>query len=78
MEEFYKNYKKYPYYDISTAWHDEKLIGFYEILRDDNIGEIESIGIIPEFQGKGFGLQILKHTVNQLKKQDLKEIEYTD
>jgi ribosomal protein S18 acetylase RimI-like enzyme len=74
MEEFYKNYKKYPYYDISTAWHNENLIGFYEILRDDNIGEIESIGIIPEFQGKGFGLQILKHTVNQLKKQDLKEI----
>ncbi len=74
MGEIYENYEKYKFYNTAIALYKNKVIGFYEILEEDNIGEIESIGVIPEYQGKGYGLQILKRTVDTLEKQNVNKI----
>jgi GNAT superfamily N-acetyltransferase len=74
MKEVYDNYIKYPYYEISILQENNNLIGFYEILIDNGVGEVDSIGVVPEYQGKGYGLKILKKAVEVLKKQSVDEI----
>ncbi len=74
MEEILKNYEKYSFYDSSIVLHKNKVIGFYDILKDDSDGEIESIGVVPGYQGKRYGLQILKRTVDTLEKQNVNKI----
>lgn len=75
MKDIYENYNKYPYYEIAVVYKKDVVVGFYEILIDNNVGEIDSIGVIPEYQGNGFGLQILKRTVDRLKEQKVRETE---
>jgi len=74
MKEVFENYNKYSFYEIAILKENNNPIGFYEVLIDNGVGEIDSIGVIPEFQRKGYGLQILKKAVEVLKGKNPVEI----
>ncbi|HBH48891.1 MAG TPA: hypothetical protein DDX98_09630 [Bacteroidales bacterium] len=50
--EAYSNDKRYKYY---LGFHDNQLIGFFELIVNRNDVEVKYFGLLPAFTGKGLG-----------------------
>lgn len=71
--DYFEKYKEKP--DLIGIFKiGEQTTGTYELTISNSTGFIESIGISPDFQGKGFGKLLLQASINKLLKHGAKEI----
>ena len=55
--------------ETGFIYNGKKLTGYYSWIDiDKNVTELMSIGILPEFQGKGIGSECVKYILSNLKK----------
>jgi len=52
--------------DFHFLMEDEQPIGFAWLRMEDGVGEIEPIGIVPAYQGRGNGRLLLQYALNHL------------
>jgi len=49
-----------------AAYHDEELVGYYELRSDDEGGvEIAYFGLLPQFVGRGLGGALLTNAIEE-------------
>lgn len=62
---------------IGIFYYNNLPIGTYELNVDNKKGLIESIGIAPEYQGRGYGKKLLEASINKLLEYNVSEIVLT-
>ena len=50
-----------------SAWDGEKLVGFGRLIEDGVMCMFYDIGVLPEYQGKGIGGEIMKRLIDEVK-----------
>lgn len=53
---------------IISAWDKNKLIGFGRIVEDGTMCMVYDIAVLPEFQSKGIGSELMKNIMKEIKK----------
>lgn len=72
----------HPHSEFYLAYYKEKLVGYLKVnfgpaqtdINDDTSLELERIYILEEFQGRGFGPQLLEKTIDIAKENKLKYV----
>lgn len=66
--------KQYPYYKVFVAATDGQIVGTFALLIMDNLahkgtrsGLVEAVGVLPSFQGKGIGKEMMQFAMNRCK-----------
>jgi len=66
--------KQYPYYKVFVAATDGQIVGTFAVLIMDNLahkgtrsGLVEAVGVLPSFQGKGIGKEMMQFAMNRCK-----------
>lgn len=66
--------KQYPYYKVFVAATDGQIVGTFALLIMDNLahkgtrsGLVEAVGVLPSFQGKGIGEEMMQFAMNRCK-----------
>ena len=72
--EIIKKMEKYPNYKIFVAVADGEVVGTFSLLIMDNLGHrgarsgiVEAVGVLPSFQGKGIGKEMMTYAMDRCK-----------
>ena len=66
---------KVPSIKFWSLWENTKLMGCGALkFLNDNHGEFKSIRVHDKFRNKGYGIEIIKHLINEAKKLNIKRI----
>ncbi len=58
-----------------SLWHEKQLMGCGALkFLEDNHGEFKSIRVHDSFRGKGFGIKVVNHLIEEAKKLEIKRI----
>lgn len=52
---------------VASVWDNERLIGFGRIFEDGTMANFYDIGVLPEYQGRGVGKQIMENLIDKIK-----------
>jgi GNAT superfamily N-acetyltransferase len=73
-KEIIKMMKRYPNYKVFVAAVDGEVVGTFSLLIMDNLGHkgarsgiVEAVGVLPSFQGKGIGKQMMTYAMERCK-----------
>ena len=66
--------ERYPNYKVFVAETDGQIVGTFALLIMDNLahkgtrsGLVEAVGVLPSFQGKGIGKEMMQFAMNRCK-----------
>ncbi|MCT4509723.1 MAG: GNAT family N-acetyltransferase [Tepidibacter sp.] len=59
---------------VGIIYSNEEPVGIYELHIQEGIGWVDTIGILPKFQGNKFGKILLKKSINILKQFEVEDI----
>jgi len=69
-----KRIEQYPNYKVFVAEIDGQVVGTFALLIIDNLGHggarsglVEAVGVLPSFQGKGIGKEMMQSAMNRCK-----------
>ncbi|MDP4145692.1 MAG: GNAT family N-acetyltransferase [Bacillota bacterium] len=76
LEDIYYDEAQNYYYDEGAVFitRKGKYIGYGQIIIENNMPTIVNFGILKEYQGKGYGKQLLAHLLNILKSNNFNKV----